>query len=62
MGSVAGMGGLGAGVGALLFTLSTGWLVDHFGYPPVLALAAGLPVIGSVLLLTLGGTIRPLSK
>ncbi|MBL8239511.1 MAG: MFS transporter [Bryobacterales bacterium] len=62
VGSVAGMGGLGAGVGALLFTLSTGWLVDNFGYTPVLVLAAGLPVIGSVLLLALGGTIRPLSK
>ncbi len=62
VGSVAGMGGLGAGVGALLFTLSTGWLVDNFGYTPVLIIVAVLPVIGSVALLALGGTIRPLSK
>jgi ACS family hexuronate transporter-like MFS transporter len=58
VGSVAGMGGLGAGVGALLFTLSTGWLVDHFGYTPVLVIVAILPVFGSTLLLTLGQTVR----
>jgi len=62
VGSVAGMGGLGAGVGALLFTLSTGWLVDNFGYTPVLIIVAILPVIGSTLLLALAGTIEPVSK
>lgn len=60
VGTVAGMSGLGAGVGALLFTLSTGWLVDHFGYTPVLIIVAILPVIGTALLLGLGGRIRPL--
>lgn len=60
VGSVAGMSGLGAGVGALLFTMSTGWLVDHFGYTPVLVIVAVLPVIGSLLLLWLGGEVRPL--
>jgi ACS family hexuronate transporter-like MFS transporter len=58
VGSVAGMGGLGAGVGALLFTLSTGWLVDNFGYTPVLVIVAVLPVIGTALLLFLGQTVR----
>ena len=62
VGSVAGMGGLGAGVGALLFTLSTGWLVDNFGYTPVLVIVAVLPVVGSALLLSLSGTIQPISK
>jgi ACS family hexuronate transporter-like MFS transporter len=62
VGSVAGMGGLGAGVGALLFTLSTGWLVDNFGYTPVLMIVAVLPVIGSALLLSLAGTVQPVSK
>jgi ACS family hexuronate transporter-like MFS transporter len=62
VGSVAGMGGMGAGVGALLFTLATGWLVDHFGYTPVLALAATLPVIGTGLLLLLGGRVRRLAN
>lgn len=53
VGSVAGMGGLGAGIGALLFTLSTGWIVDRFGYTPVLAIVAVLPVTGTVLLFVL---------
>ena len=62
VGSVAGMGGMGAGVGALLFTLATGWLVGHFGYTPVLALAAVLPVIGTGLLMLLGGKVRRLAN
>ena len=62
VGAVAGMGGMGAGLGALLFTLSTGWIVDNFGYTPVLVIVAVLPVLGSALLLLLAGTIQPVSK
>ncbi len=58
--SVAGLGGLGAGIGAIIFTLSTGWVVDHLGYTPILLTAGALPVIGTALLLTLGGQIRQL--
>ena len=47
-----------AGVGALLFTMSTGWLVDHFGYTPVLIIVAVLPVMGTAFLLALGGRVR----
>jgi ACS family hexuronate transporter-like MFS transporter len=56
--SVAGMGGLGAGIGAMIFTFGTGWVVDHFGYGPVLVTAGLLPVAGTALLFTLGGTVR----
>lgn len=31
--SVAGLGGVGAGIGAILYVLTTGWLVDHFLTP-----------------------------
>lgn len=62
VGSVAGMGGLGAGVGALLFTMSTGWLVDNFGYTPVLIIVAILPAIGTLLLLALAGEVRLLEQ
>jgi len=62
VGSVAGMGGLGAGLGALLFTMSTGWLVDHFGYGPVLAICAVLPLIGTALLFALGGRVQQRSE
>jgi ACS family hexuronate transporter-like MFS transporter len=39
--SVAGLGGVGAGIGSMGFTLATGWVVDHFSYTPIL-IAAGL--------------------
>jgi ACS family hexuronate transporter-like MFS transporter len=50
--SVSGMAGMGAGLGAMLFTLATGWTVDHFGYMPVLV-GSGflLPLATGVLLL-----------
>ena len=56
--TVAGLGGLGAGIGAIIFTLSTGWVVDHIGYQPILIAAGILPAIGTAVLLTLGGRIR----
>ena len=37
--SVSGLAGTGAGVGAMIFTLGTGWVVDHFGYTPILILS-----------------------
>lgn len=59
--SVAGLGGVGAGLGSMLFTLGTGWVVDHFSYTPVLTIAGLLPLLGTAILLTLTGTIKPLS-
>ncbi|HTR79809.1 MAG TPA: hypothetical protein VMH39_16950, partial [Gemmatimonadaceae bacterium] len=57
--SVTGLGGAGAGVGAMLFTLTTGWVVDRLhSYTPILVTAALLPVLGTALLFMLGGTIR----
>ena len=58
VGSVAGMGGTGAGVGAILFTLMTGFVVDHFSYTPVLIAAGLLPIVGTAVLLGLGGQVR----
>lgn len=34
--SVSGLAGTSAGIGAMIFTLCTGWVVDHFGYSPIL--------------------------
>jgi MFS transporter, ACS family, hexuronate transporter len=59
--SVAGLGGVGAGAGAVLFTLATGWVVDHFSYTPILVAAGLLPVLGTTTLFVLGGPIRRLS-
>jgi ACS family hexuronate transporter-like MFS transporter len=59
--SVAGLGGLGAGIGAILYVLTTGWVVDHFSYTPVLIIASFLPLLGTAVLFVLCGTVRPLS-
>jgi len=59
--SVAGLGGVGAGIGAILFTLTTGYVVDYFhSYTPILIVAGLLPVMGTVVLFVLGGPIRTL--
>src|SRR5262245_43098796 len=55
--SVAGLGGVGAGVGSMTFILATGWVVDHFGYTPVLTIAGTLAPIGTVVLFALAGAI-----
>ena len=55
--SVAGLGGVGAGVGSMTFVLAAGWVVDHFGYTPVLTAAGALAPIGTVVLFALAGAI-----
>lgn len=56
--SVAGLGGVGAGLGAILFTLTTGFVVDHFSYTPILLTAAVLPIVGTLALVGIGGRIQ----
>ena len=57
--SVAGLGGVGAGVGSMAFTLATGWVVDHFSYRPVLIAGGLLGPLGTLALFLLVGTIAP---
>ena len=60
--SVAGLGGVGAGIGAILYILTTGWVVDHFSYTPVLLIAGLLPLLGTAALFLIGGKIRPIQN
>lgn len=60
--SVAGIGGVGAGIGAILYILTTGWLVDHFSYTPVLLIAGLLPLLGTAVLFLVGGHIQRLQR
>jgi ACS family hexuronate transporter-like MFS transporter len=60
--SVAGLGGVGAGIGSMIFTLSTGWVVDHYSYTPVIVTAALLAPFGTVALLSLLGRIEPVPR
>jgi ACS family hexuronate transporter-like MFS transporter len=56
--SVAGLGGVGAGVGSMIFIFTTGWVVDHFSYTPILVTAALLAPLGTAALFWLAGPIR----
>ena len=60
--SVAGLGGVGAGLGSMIFTFATGWVVDHFSYTPVLTVAGLLAPLGTVVLFTLAGPIKRVSQ
>ena len=51
--SISGLAGTGAGVGAMIFTFSTGWVVDHLGYAPVLVASGLLVPVGTILLFIL---------
>lgn len=56
--SVAGLGGTGAGIGSMIFIFTTGWVVDHFSYTPILVAAGLLAPLGTVALFLLTGPIR----
>jgi MFS transporter, ACS family, hexuronate transporter len=56
--SVAGLGGTGAGIGSMIFIFTTGWVVDHFSYTPVLVAAGLLAPLGTLALFLLAGPIR----
>jgi ACS family hexuronate transporter-like MFS transporter len=58
VGSVAGLGGTGAGIGSMIFVFTTGWVVDNFSYTPILVAAGVLAPIGTALLFILMGRIH----
>ena len=58
VGSVAGLGGVGAGIGAGLFIYSTGWVIDSYSYTPILVAAGLLAPLGTIILFALAGNIR----
>ncbi|HYX27869.1 MAG TPA: MFS transporter [Pyrinomonadaceae bacterium] len=62
VGAVAGLGGVGAGIGSILYVLTTGWVVDHFSYNPILIIASLLPLLGTVILFVLAGRIGPITN
>ncbi len=48
VGSVAGLGGTGAGIGSMIFIFTTGWVVGNFSYTPILVTAGLLAPIGTI--------------
>ena len=61
VGSVMGMGGVGAGIGAMILTQVTGLIVDHHSYTPILITAGLLPIVATIVLFVLGRSICQLS-
>ncbi len=61
VGSVAGLGGTGAGIGSMIFIFTTGWVVDNFSYTPILVAAGLLAPIGTIVLFALVGKIQRVS-
>jgi ACS family hexuronate transporter-like MFS transporter len=59
--AVAGLGGVGAGIGSILYVLATGWVVDHFSYSPILIVASLLPLLGTAILFALMGRIQSIN-
>jgi ACS family hexuronate transporter-like MFS transporter len=62
VGSVTGLGGVGAGIGSILLIQTTGLVVDRtHSYTPILIGAGLLPIVATAVLFRLGGLIRPIS-
>ena len=49
-GSVTGLTGMGAGVGGMIYTLLTGWVLDTFGYGPVFVMSGLFPLVAFAML------------
>ena len=58
VGSVAGLGGTGAGIGSMICMFTTGWVVDNYSYTPILVVAGLLAPIGTIILFALMGKIK----
>jgi ACS family hexuronate transporter-like MFS transporter len=56
--SVYGLASMGSGFGGMLFTLITGWAVDHYSYTPVFIGFGVMPLICALILWTLLGPLR----
>jgi MFS transporter, ACS family, hexuronate transporter len=62
VGSIAGMAGTAGSFGAILFTLATGWVTQHFSYQPMLFISSLLIPAGTLTLYPLVMRRHALSK
>jgi MFS transporter, ACS family, hexuronate transporter len=60
VGRATGLTGVAGGLSGLLFPLLTGTIVDHHSYGPVFLMVAFMPLIGTVLLFSVGRKYRAL--
>lgn len=59
VGSIWGLASMGAGFGGMLFSLITGWAVDHYSYTPVFIGFGVMPLICAGILWSVTGPLRP---
>ena len=59
--SVYGLASMGSGFGGMVFTLITGWVVDHYSYTPVFIGFGILPLICAGVLWTVTGRLVPMA-
>jgi ACS family hexuronate transporter-like MFS transporter len=55
--SVYGLASMGSGFGGMIFTLITGWVVDHYSYTPVFIGFGIVPLICALIMWTLMGPL-----
>lgn len=60
--SIWGLASMGSGFGGMVFSLATGWLVDHYSFRPVFMLFGTLPIIAATLIWTLPRVARTSSE
>jgi len=60
VGRATGLHGICGGLSGFLFPLLTGFLVDHVSYSPVFALAAVMPLAGTIALFSISRGLRPI--
>jgi ACS family hexuronate transporter-like MFS transporter len=60
VGRVTGMAQTGAGLGAIVFTMLIGWIVDHFSYSPVIVIGGILGPLATLSILIFCGKIQKL--
>jgi ACS family hexuronate transporter-like MFS transporter len=60
VGRVTGIAQTGAGIGAIIFTMLIGWIVDHFSYSPVIVIGGILGPMATISIFALCGKIKKL--
>jgi MFS transporter, ACS family, hexuronate transporter len=51
--SIWGFASMGSGIGGMIFSLITGWLVDHYSFQPVFVLFGVIPLLAACIVWTL---------
>ncbi|MES2307664.1 MAG: MFS transporter [Verrucomicrobiota bacterium] len=59
VGSVWGLASMGSGIGGMLFSWLSGWLIDRYGYLPVFIGYGIMPVLAVSIVLFFVGPLRP---